>query len=100
MSMPTESEKSIGIFDSGLGGLSVLKAIRAELPMESIEYVGDCKYNPYGDKDPEFIVERALKICDFLLKRGAKAIVVACNTATAIAIPKLRETYSVPINRY
>lgn len=97
MSMPTESEKSIGIFDSGLGGLSVLKAIRAELPMESIEYVGDCKYNPYGDKDPEFIVERALKICDFLLKRGAKAIVVACNTATAIAIPKLRETYSVPI---
>jgi len=97
MSIANESEKSIGIFDSGLGGLSVLNAIRAELPMESIEYVGDCKYNPYGDKEPEFIVGRALKICDFLLKRGSKAIVVACNTATAIAIPKLRETYSIPI---
>lgn len=56
MSKPSESEKSIGIFDSGLGGLSVLKAIRAELPKESIEYVGDCKYNPYGDKAPEFII--------------------------------------------
>lgn len=97
MSKPSVSEKSIGIFDSGLGGLSVLKAIRAELPKESIEYVGDCKYNPYGDKAPEFIIERALKICDFLLKKGSKAIVVACNTATAIAIPKLRETYSIPI---
>ncbi|MCG8392056.1 MAG: glutamate racemase [Pseudomonadales bacterium] len=87
----------IGIFDSGIGGLSVARAVRERLPGEDILYVADSLHAPYGDKSDAFIRERMHVITDFLLTRGAKAVVVACNTATTSAIAQLRETYSIPI---
>lgn len=87
----------IGIFDSGLGGLSIMRGIREELPGEDLLYYGDCLNAPYGDRSPQFIVERSVTISQFLLDKGAKAIVVACNTATAEAVTTLREKFSVPI---
>ncbi len=83
----------IGVFDSGIGGLSVVRHIRARLPHENLVYFADSQYNPYGDKPEPFIVERSFKITDFLLSQGAKALVVACNTATAAAIHLLRAHY-------
>lgn len=91
------SDKSIGVFDSGIGGLSVLREIRALLPAETLVYVADTRYLPYGTKSPEFITLRALAISEFLLAQGAKAIVVACNTATAAAVATLRSRYTQPI---
>lgn len=83
----------IGVFDSGIGGLSVVRHIRKQLPYENLVYFADSQYNPYGDKPESFIVERSFKITDFLLSQGAKALVVACNTATAAAIHLLRAHY-------
>ncbi|MEF9943056.1 MAG: aspartate/glutamate racemase family protein, partial [Burkholderiaceae bacterium] len=88
--MPGTPHASIGVFDSGLGGLSVLRAIRAALPHEHLVYVADSANAPYGDRSEAFITERSIAIADFLIQRGAKAIVVACNTATAVAIAALR----------
>ena len=87
----------IGIFDSGVGGLSVLKAIREELPNEDLMYVGDSGCAPYGERARAFVRERSSAIARFLLQRRAKAIVVACNTATSIAVESLREQFTVPI---
>ena len=87
----------IGIFDSGIGGLSVARAVREQLPGEDILYVADSLHAPYGDKSDSFIRERMHVITDFLLSQGARAVVVACNTATTAAIAQLRQTYSVPI---
>lgn len=84
----------IGIFDSGEGGLSVLKEITRLLPDEKYIYYSDNAYCPYGEKSPEFIQVRACSITEELLRRGADIIVVACNTATAAAISKLRSDYS------
>ena len=84
----------IGIFDSGEGGLSVLKEITRLLPDEKYIYYSDNAYCPYGEKSPEFIRVRACAITEELLRRGADIIVVACNTATAAAISKLRSDYS------
>ena len=83
----------IGIFDSGIGGLSVLRHVRALLPNEALIYFADSGFAPYGEKPESVIVERALGIAAFLLKFNIKAIVVACNTATAAAIAALRERY-------
>ena len=83
----------IGVFDSGVGGLSVLREIRARLPHESLMYLADSGHVPYGEKSPEFIRERCRTIAGFLLERGAKALVVACNTATAAGIAELRLLY-------
>jgi glutamate racemase len=80
----------IGVFDSGVGGLSVLREIRVRLPHEDLLYVADSAHVPYGSKTQEFIVERARAISGFLLGRGAKVLVVACNTATAAAAGALR----------
>jgi glutamate racemase len=91
------SAAPIGVFDSGLGGLSILKAIRAELPYENLIYVADSGNAPYGDREASFIENRALKIAQFLIDAGAKAIVVACNTATVVAIAKIRNTHSIPV---
>jgi glutamate racemase len=91
------NSRAIGVFDSGVGGLSVLKHICAHLPHESLLYFADSSYAPYGNKTPEFIIERATYIADFLIKQGAKALVVACNTATAAAISHLRQQYALPI---
>lgn len=83
----------IGVFDSGVGGLSVLREIRARLPRESLLYLADSGHVPYGEKSPEFIRERCRAIAKFLLAQGAKALVLACNTATAAAAADLRERY-------
>ncbi|WP_199540419.1 glutamate racemase [Paraburkholderia kururiensis] len=87
----------VGIFDSGLGGLSVLRAVRAMLPGESIIYAADSRYAPYGARDADFIADRTLAICSWLVAQGAKALVVACNTATAESIALVREKLSVPL---
>ena len=87
----------IGVFDSGVGGISVLKHIRALLPQEDLLYFADSRYAPYGNKSQEFICERSFYLADFLIEQGAKALVVACNTATAAAIGALREKYDLPI---
>ncbi|MGH8809437.1 MAG: glutamate racemase, partial [Noviherbaspirillum sp.] len=83
----------IGVFDSGIGGLSVLKYIRAYLPHEALLYFADSGYAPYGGKTEEEIVARSLAIASFLVQNNAQALVVACNTATAAAIKALRERY-------
>jgi glutamate racemase len=91
------SEQPIGIFDSGVGGLSVLLEVRRGLPHEELLYVADSAHAPYGDKPADFIERRAASIVDFFIGEGAKAIVVACNTATGIAIEALRARQSMPI---
>ena len=83
----------IGIFDSGVGGLSVLRHIRAQLPQEHLMYFADSGFAPYGDKPEAVVVERVLAIGSFLVEQKAKAIVVACNTATVAAIARLRERF-------
>ena len=86
----------IGVYDSGVGGLSVWKELRALMPAESFCYVSDGANCPYGPKDPSFVVERAMAVSRFLLSRGAEIIVVACNTATAAAITTLRASFQLP----
>ena len=85
----------IGIFDSGVGGLSVFREIRKVLPEQSYIYYSDNAHCPYGEKTVEFIIDRCRQITEFLLSKGAEIIVVACNTATAAAIKTLREEYPV-----
>lgn len=87
------SDAAIGIFDSGIGGLSVLRHVRECLPRERLLYFADSGFAPYGGKPEEVIVARSFAIADFLLQSGSKALVVACNTATAAAIKALRERY-------
>ena len=87
----------IGVFDSGVGGLSVLREIRRELPGEGLFYVADSSHAPYGDKSEQLIEERVIAIAEFLVSQRAKAIVVACNTATGVAIKQLRARFAIPI---
>lgn len=87
----------IGVFDSGLGGISVLQQLQKDMPHEHFLYVGDSAFAPYGTKDKEAIIERCITICDYFMEHHAKAIVVACNTATSAAIQILRDTYPIPI---
>ena len=87
------SEAPIGVFDSGVGGLSVLGEIRRLLPAESLLYVADSGHVPYGEKSPHYIVQRSRAIAEFLVQQGAKALVLACNTATVAAVGELRTVY-------
>jgi len=87
----------IGIFDSGLGGLTVAHAIMRQLPTESLVYFGDTARVPYGPKSPETVRRYSTEIGFYLLEQGVKAIVVACNTATAHALPQLRDELPVPV---
>lgn len=87
----------LGIFDSGVGGLTVVRAVQELLPAEDILYLGDTARLPYGSKSPETIRHFADEDVRFLISRGVKAIVVACNTATAHALPQLIQQYRVPI---
>jgi glutamate racemase len=87
----------IGVMDSGVGGLSVLREIRQLLPAESLLYVADSAHLPYGDKTPAFVRQRVTRIAESLSAMGAKALVVACNTATAAAVESLRERFAVPV---
>jgi len=90
----TTGTRTIGVFDSGVGGLSVLHHIRAALPDANLIYVADSGHVPYGDKSPAFIEARALALTRFLIGQGAEAIVIACNTATAAAAHALRIKYN------
>ncbi|WP_425252434.1 glutamate racemase [Janthinobacterium sp. NFX145] len=83
----------IGIFDSGVGGLSVLRHIRAQLPQEDLIYFADSGHAPYGDKTEQQVIDRSLAVAGYLLQQDAKALVVACNTATIAAIKALRARY-------
>ncbi|MEY4244347.1 MAG: hypothetical protein RLZZ245_1932 [Verrucomicrobiota bacterium] len=87
----------LGFFDSGVGGLTVVRAVQELLPAEDILYLGDTARLPYGSKSPETIRQFADEDVRFLIGRGVKAIIVACNTATAHALPQLREHYRIPI---
>lgn len=85
------SKQAIGVFDSGMGGLTVAKEIKRILPEENILYFGDTMHLPYGDKSKETIVGYSQKIADFLLRENCKSIVVACNTASSYAFSELKE---------
>jgi len=87
----------IGVFDSGLGGLTVLRAIRHRLPGEGTVYLGDTARVPYGPKAAETIRRYAIEATDFLTEQGVKAIVIACNTATARALPEVESRAGVPV---
>jgi glutamate racemase len=88
---------TIGVFDSGVGGLSVLRAIRQLMPAADLIYAGDSAYAPYGDRADEYIVNRSVAIAGFLVEQGIDALVVACNTATAVAISDLRARLTIPV---
>ena len=83
----------VGVFDSGIGGLSVLKHMRELLPLEKFLYLADSAYAPYGERSTEELITRSIKITEFFLQKGIKALVIACNTATAAAITTLRKRY-------
>src|SRR5512135_527519 len=91
------SWKAIGIFDSGVGGLTVLKEIVRALPQEDTVYLGDSARVPYGTKSPQTVTRYAREAAAHLLGRGIKMLVVACNTATAAALPTLQEELSIPV---
>ncbi|WLI07480.1 glutamate racemase [Pseudomonas sp. FP597] len=83
----------IGVFDSGVGGVSVLDEIQRLLPHESLLYVADGGHIPYGEKTPAFILERSRRVAEFFREKGAKAFVIACNTATVAAVADLRQDF-------
>jgi glutamate racemase len=91
------SAAPIGIFDSGVGGVSVMREIRRALPREDVVYAADSAHAPYGDKPADVITQRTFAVVDFLIAQGAKAIVVACNTATGVAVDALRRERALPI---
>jgi glutamate racemase len=87
----------IGIFDSGVGGLTVVRAVNRLLPDESVVYFGDTARVPYGSKSPETVIRFAMEDAEFLLGKGIKLLVVACNTASSVSLPALREFADVPV---
>lgn len=89
--------RPIGIFDSGIGGLTVLAAARRRLPAESFLYLGDTARVPYGTKGPETVLRYALQAASFLVDRGVKMLVVACNTAASVALPELARHFRLPV---
>ncbi len=91
------SRQPIGVFDSGIGGLTVVKALIEDLPSESIVYFGDTARVPYGTKSKDTIVKFSLENVEFLLRFGVKCIVIACNTSSSWALPTLRKYFKVPI---
>ena len=95
--MPNGARQPIGVFDSGIGGLTVVKALIEDLPSESIIYFGDTARVPYGTKSKTTIVKFSLENVEFLLRFGVKCIVIACNTSSSWALPTLRKYFKVPI---
>jgi glutamate racemase len=91
------ADAPIGVFDSGVGGLSVLRVMRESLPQEHLIYVADSGHAPYGGRSASFITDRSIAITEQLIAEGAKAIVVACNTASVVAVKALRARYALPI---
>jgi glutamate racemase len=90
---PTTPTPCIGIFDSGVGGLSVLDALKRRLPQASFVYIGDVAHSPYGERDPAEVVERCQRLVAWLADRDARTIVVACNTATVLGIDAMRQRW-------
>lgn len=90
-------KRPIGVFDSGLGGLTVLKGIKNSMPYEKLIYFGDTKRNPYGPRNREDIVKYTEQAVEFLINKDVKAIVIACNTATAGALEYVKMKYDIPI---
>src|SRR5438046_871508 len=88
---------AIGIFDSGVGGLTVLHALAEALPAERLVYLGDAGRHPYGTKSGETVARYSLENAEFLLEKGIKLLVVACNTASAVALDALRSRCQVPV---
>ncbi|HVT44875.1 MAG TPA: glutamate racemase [Thermoanaerobaculia bacterium] len=93
----THERAAIGVFDSGVGGLTVFREIARALPFESLVYLGDSARVPYGTKSPETVLRYATEAAAHLLHRGVKMLVVACNTATAAAVPELSRSLSIPV---
>ena len=92
--MKLDKASPIGVFDSGVGGLSILKALQAQMPHEQFVYVADSSHAPYGERDADFVQQRAGHLLQFLREQHqVKALVVACNTATAVAIQNMRNAY-------
>ncbi|PLX99692.1 MAG: glutamate racemase [Desulfuromonas sp.] len=89
--------RAIGIFDSGVGGLTVFKEIAARMPGENLLYLGDTARVPYGTKSVETVQRYALEAAEFLVDQGVKMLVVACNTASAVALPGLRKRFQLPV---
>jgi glutamate racemase len=89
--------RPIGVFDSGIGGLTVVKALRDFLPNENILYLGDTARVPYGPKSPETVQRYAVELAQMLVWKNAKALVVACNTVSSVALPLLTKKFSVPV---
>src|SRR5438046_9008843 len=89
--------KPIGVFDSGIGGLTVVRALRELLPNENIFYLGDTPRIPYSNKSAETVERYSLELARMLMAEEAKLIIVACNTVSSVAIPKLRVGVSVPV---
>lgn len=92
-----EKEKPVGVFDSGIGGLTVVKRISSYLPVEDLVYFGDTARVPYGSKSNSTVIEYSLQDAKFLLQKNVKAIVVACNTASSIALDEIKSTFNVPV---
>ncbi len=90
-------DRRIGVFDSGVGGLTVVKAINKALPEESVVYFGDTARLPYGPKSPETVIRFSRENAEFLLGKNVKVLVVACNTASSVSLPSLREFTDVPV---
>ncbi|MFH1502458.1 MAG: glutamate racemase [Candidatus Eisenbacteria bacterium] len=95
--MNDSAARPIGVFDSGIGGLTVVAEIMRQLPNEEIVYFGDTARLPYGPKSPETVTQFAIEDTDFLLSRGVKMVVVACNTASSVAIDALASRYELPV---
>jgi glutamate racemase len=93
----TTSDRPVGVFDSGVGGVSVLREIRRALPAEDLIYLADSAYTPYGDRPAAVITERSIAMVALLEREAVKAVVVACNTATGIAVEALRARFAIPI---
>ncbi len=91
------SERAIGVFDSGVGGLTVLKEIMAQLPGEELVYLGDTARVPYGTKSPRTVLRYSLEAASFLVAQRVKALVVACNTASSVALAPLEERFNLPV---
>jgi glutamate racemase len=87
------SRKRIGVFDSGVGGLSVLRELRRELPGHALHYVADSGHAPYGERDAAHVIDRSMRVVSHLVEHGAQAVVIACNTATAVAVSHLRAAW-------
>lgn len=97
MTVQPPLRRALGVFDSGVGGLTVLQALRRRMPHRDFVYLGDTARVPYGRKPPQMVVEFAAEIADFLCGLGVDGIVVACNTASAVALPALSERCDVPV---